>query len=193
MKKCIKCNSLIDDNVLSCPICGFDFSLCKKCPKCGKEYLGFSYFCSFCGNPLYNNTVQPQKPPLDEHSEKSVIAEESSVNSLSASTNNSKEVNSEQHTLNYEGSLPLVSVHDSDDSNHKSPEVLNNNKESLDDFSTNESDTDNDIIILMDEEVTDTNKTDYPPNESDKKQYSRRHVSFPVGKQVKTNNIKKRA
>lgn len=187
MKKCIKCNSLIDDNVLSCPICGFDFSLCEKCPKCGKEYIGFSYFCSYCGNPLYNNAVQPQKPPVGKQSEKSVFSEKNSINTLSDSSMNSKSGNSEQPTLNFEDSLPL----DSDDGNHKSSVVLNDDNDSLNNLPTNESDTDNDIIVLIDDEATDTNNNDSAKKESDKKQYNRRHVSFPVGKQVKTINIKK--
>ena len=60
MKVCLNCHSKVDDNALICPACGQDFSLYNKCPKCGRSYLGFSYVCFYCGNPLYDNVLKAE-------------------------------------------------------------------------------------------------------------------------------------
>lgn len=85
MKECLKCHASVADEAESCPVCGQDFSQYNHCPNCGSAYLGFAYFCSMCGNPLYdlgNNmskqeggdgpTVLSEKSPIpddqiDEH------------------------------------------------------------------------------------------------------------------------------
>ena len=54
MKECLKCHASVADEAESCPVCGQDFFLYNHCPNCGSAYLGFAYFCSMCGNPLYD-------------------------------------------------------------------------------------------------------------------------------------------
>ena len=186
MKKCIKCNSFIDDNELNCPICGFDFSTCNKCPKCGKDYLGFSYICSYCGTPLYNNIVHQEKPAL-ESSDESVISNNTDINTQSPQTADCPSVDNEKSTSDDHDSQLLVTAQESTEI----PSVLivlNDNQNSL---SSDESDTDNDIIILKDDEVKEQDNTVPVKNEIDKKQYNRRHVSYPTGRHDKKDNTKK--
>ena len=190
MKKCIKCNSVIDDNELNCPICGFDFSQCNKCPKCGKEYLGFSYICSYCGTPLYNNILNKEMPD-NVPPENSVISESKDINTHTTLVADCQSVNSEKHTSDKQDSQPLVSVRQSDDNYNNLPDDLSDHEDSQNDFQSYETDTDDDIIILDDDIVKESENADSAKNETDKKQYSRRHVSYSVGKQVKTDNTKR--
>ena len=60
MKTCLNCHAFVDDDALICPHCGQDFSEYNQCPNCGKYYIGFSYMCSYCGHPLYDNKIHDE-------------------------------------------------------------------------------------------------------------------------------------
>ena len=57
MKTCLNCHAFVDDDAQVCPQCGQDFSEYNQCPNCGRYYIGFSYMCSYCGHPLYDNQI----------------------------------------------------------------------------------------------------------------------------------------
>lgn len=60
MVKCPKCNNIVHDKTAFCSYCGFNRGLdyvVKICPKCGREYVGDTDFCSDDGNKL----VDPEK------------------------------------------------------------------------------------------------------------------------------------
>ena len=72
MKTCLNCYYLVDDDAKVCPHCGQDFSEYNQCPNCGRNYLGFSYMCSYCGHPLYNNEIHPTKKSDQKESQQTV-------------------------------------------------------------------------------------------------------------------------